>query len=187
LSEQDRERWNRKYATASAGTARPLPSLRWIPRAPDPGAPALDLACGRGRHVGALLDRGYRVVAADGSIEGLRRVPLPADRRPADLQRVQFDSEAWPFATATFALILQTDFLERAILKDIVSSTQPGGLILIDTFAGPGGSGAAGPSNPAYRLRPGELGERFADWEVLEHKCENDREAILVRKRGLRT
>jgi hypothetical protein len=75
----------------------------------------------------------------------------------------------------------------RSRLKDIVSSTQPGGLILIDTFAGPGGSGAAGPSNPAYRLRPGELGERFADWEVLEHTCENDREAILVRKRGLRT
>jgi SAM-dependent methyltransferase len=181
LSEQDRQRWDRKHAAASANAARPLPSLRWVPRSRGRDRWALDLACGRGRHVGPLLERGYRVVAADGSIEGLRRISVAPDHLGTDLRRVQFDAEAWPFAPNKFDLIVQTDFLDRSILDDVLSSLRPGGLILIDTFAGPGGPAAEGPSNPAYRLRAGELADRFAGWKILEHEHGKGREAILAR------
>lgn len=121
------------------------------------------------------------MIAADGSIEGLRCVPVSPASVAAEIRRVQFDADAWPFGPGTFDLILQTDFLDRGILPEVLTSVRPGGLILIDTFAGPGGPGTTGPSNPAYRLRAGELTEHFADWEVLEHACTDGREAILAR------
>jgi SAM-dependent methyltransferase len=158
--------------------------MQWIVPAPNRRALALDLACGTGRHIAQIQAKGYRVVAADASIVALRRLPYPRNSpgtEPAHLSPVLFDADIWPFKRSAFALIVQTNFLARAILDAMKASVAPGGMILIDTFAGKGGPGQPGPSNPAFRLHKGELVEAFKDWEILEHAATENREAILAR------
>ena len=157
--------------------------MQWIVPALNHRALALDLACGAGRHIGPIQAKGYRVVAADASIVALRQLSNPHGTPgvdPAHLSRVLFDADTWPFECRAFALIVQTNFLARTILDSMKASVAPGGMILIDTFAGKGGPGRPGPSNPAFRLREDELVEAFKDWKILEHDVAENREAILV-------
>lgn len=164
--------------------ALPRPTIGWV--GPGRGALALDVACGQGRHTMALLEAGYRVVAAD-----IARTALEwLDRRLPEAARaflVEADLDTWPFADEAFDLIVMFDFLDRTLLRHIRSSVKPGGLLLIDTFLHDPSSDTSrsGPSNPDYLLRAGELDRLFANWTVLERKtfrCEGMRDAILARR-----
>lgn len=183
MSRTDRERWNTRYTTVEACLAPPSPTLRWLPSAAGGSSIALDVACGIGRHSRALLDAGYRVVAADISHVALamaRRL-LGGAKMPA---LVQFDVEAWPFAEARFDVIVQIDFLDRDALVHLRRAVKPGGLLLIDTFAGEALLGRPGPRRTEWRLAHGELAARFADWEVLriDDAPGQERAAILARR-----
>ena len=166
VSERDRRRWEEKHArNQCAPLASPLNSMRWLPRA-RPGALALDLACGRGRHTLSLLDAGYCVVAVDVARSAL--VDL-RQRHADDLARchvAQVDLDQWPFAERGIDLVLQCDYLDRRLFPAIKQSTRPGGHVLIDTF-GPGSGNGFGPNNPEYRLSSGELERVFSDWKIL--------------------
>jgi len=188
MSRADRDRWDSRHATNESRDMPPEGTLQWLGRTDARhGSLALDLACGKGRHTRALLDAGYRVVAAD-----ISRVALSALRattaREQPLMLIQLDVEAWPFVEASFDLIVQIDFLDRAALALIKRAVKPGGLLLIDTFAGPPSPGRPGPQRSAWRLDHGELAERFADWEVLHihDAAGGDRAAILARRPGRR-
>jgi SAM-dependent methyltransferase len=180
VSEEDRLRWDRKHASVADEPGAPLASIGWLPVSA--GGLALDLACGRGRHCEALVRRGYRVVAAD-----ISAVALSAVRRRyqgPSIALVRTDFEQWPFAEGVFDAVVQTDFLDRALFPRIQASIRPGGCVLVDTFrdhpARP-----AGPSNPAYLLRAGELAAVFRGWEVVRHvgaAADSPREALCARK-----
>ena len=99
-----------------------------------PGA-VLDLACGAGRHTGALRRRGYRTLGVDLSLTLLTQSP--------ELPRVAGDMRALPFADSTFDWVLNffTSFgyfeSEREnfrILEEMVRVMRPGGRFLIDLF-----------------------------------------------------
>jgi SAM-dependent methyltransferase len=183
MSRTDRDRWDSRYAAADARAMAPAATLRWIPPAASRRDVALDVACGTGRHARALLATGYRVVAAD-----LSRVALEALRSSLPLGTsaalVQLDVEAWPFAAASFDVIVQIDFLDRSALAVVRHAVKPGGLLLVDTFAGPPLPGRPGPRRGDWRLEHGELSERFADWEVLrvDDTVGHERAAILARR-----
>jgi len=186
MSRADRERWDSRYVTNESSDTPPEATLQWITRAePRRGLLALDLACGTGRHTRALIEAGYRVVAAD-----ISRVALDALHASTACETspmlVQMDVEAWPFAEESFDVILQIDFLDRAALPVITHTVKPGGLLLIDTFAGPSSPERPGPRRRAWRLDHGELAERFAHWEMLSTRdvAGEDRAAILVRRPG---
>jgi SAM-dependent methyltransferase len=95
----------------------------------------LDLACGAGRHTGALRRSGYRALGVDLSLTLLTESP--------ELPRVAGDMRCLPFADATFDWVLNffTSFgyfeSEREnfrILEEIVRVMRPGGRFLIDLF-----------------------------------------------------
>ncbi len=95
----------------------------------------LDLACGAGRHIGALRRRGYRALGVDLSLTLLTQSP--------ELPRVAGDMRCLPFAHATFDWVLNffTSFgyfeSEREnfrILEEMVRVMRPGGRFLIDLF-----------------------------------------------------
>ena len=103
----------------------------------------LDLACGAGRHTGALRRRGYRTLGVDLSLT------LLAHMREQGLPRVAGDMRRLPFADATFDWVLNffTSFGyfegEREnfrVLEEILRVLTPGGRFLIDLL------------NPAYAL-----------------------------------
>jgi len=183
MSRADRDRWDSRYATATAPCAPIADTLRWLPPPARGEDLALDLACGTGRHTRALLAAGYGVVAADISGVGLR--VLRASLAPAaPVAFVQLDVDAWPFAEASFDVIVQIDFLDREALPVIRRTVKPGGLLLIDTFAGEPLPGRPGPQRSAWRLAHGELTARFADWELVRVADDlgQERAAILARR-----
>ena len=184
MSGTDRERWDLRYdTTADARAAVPEATLYWLPTPTPQRDLALDLACGTGRHTRALLEMGYRVVGADISrvaLQALRASLAPANSAAL----VQFDVEAWPFAEATFDVVVQIDFLDRAALAVVRRAVKPGGLVLIDTFAGPPVPGRPGPQRADWRLAHGELSERFSDWKMvrIDDAVGRERAAIVARR-----
>ena len=137
--------------TGDAGAPSP-----WVLRcAPLIAGPALDLACGSGRHVRWLRDRGVAVTAVDRDVSGLADLAGDAGTEivAADLEA---DGGAWPLGERRFATVLVTNYLWRPLLPAIVAAVAPGGTLVYETFAR--GNAAFGkPSNPDFLLAPGEL------------------------------
>lgn len=131
-----------------------LPSpwiVRWAAAIASGGC-VLDLACGPGRHVRYLAERGLRVTAVDrdhDALAGLRGVA--AEVIVADLE-----GAPWPLPGRRFDAVVVTNYLWRALLPAIVDSVADDGLLLYETFA-IGQEKIGRPTNPDFLLRPGEL------------------------------
>jgi SAM-dependent methyltransferase len=120
-----------------------------LARTSTPGR-ALDLACGGGRHTRLLVSHGFEVVAVDFAIACLRTVG------GFGAHAVQAYAELLPFAPASFDLVVQTCFLDRAILPHVVELVRPGGVVLIETFLRAQHE-ATGHPRLEFCLEPGEL------------------------------
>lgn len=172
MSIEDRNRWDEKHRRAHA--LNPRASVLALPRASSPQALALDLGCGQGRHALVLLEAGYRVVAMDASRQALQRTieacAAAGGEHRHSLLPVQADADAWPFANGSFDVIVQVDFLDRALFPALSGSLRPGGLLLIDTFLDQGRPNAEGPSRSAFLLRPGELPAAFAHLHIVRYE-----------------
>ncbi|MBK8337241.1 MAG: class I SAM-dependent methyltransferase [Sterolibacteriaceae bacterium] len=133
--------------------ARPSP---WVERFADlvqPGAKALDLACGGGRHSRLLAARGAQVTAVDrdaAAIAALAGVPgvraLCAD----------VENGPWPLVDVRFDAIVVTNYLHRALFPHLRGCLGAGALLIYETFM-VGNERFGKPSNPDFLLRPGEL------------------------------
>lgn len=132
---------------------RPGPS-RWVARwcAPlAPGARALDFAAGQGRNARPLLATGATVTAVDLDARALACADARLTRVVADLE-----DAPWPFAPASFDLVVTCNYLHRPRLDELFGLVRPGGRIVYETFAR-GNERYGRPSSPAFLLAPGEL------------------------------
>ncbi|MCH9808413.1 MAG: class I SAM-dependent methyltransferase [Alphaproteobacteria bacterium] len=119
-----------------------------------PGATALDVACGTGRHIKVALDRGLRVTAIDRDIS---KATAFAGQTGVELIEADLETgQAFPVPTASFDCVIVTNYLWRPILPDIIAATKSDGLLIYETFAA-GNERFGRPSNPDFLLRPGEL------------------------------
>lgn len=178
MADADRERWNARY------TAGDQPGLAdvWLlahgrllrPR--NPGARALDLACGTGRHATWLADLGYNVDAWDISDVALNLVT----RRAAITPR-QVDLQTIHIPASTYDLVLDAFFLERKLFPSMISALQTNGLLVVRTLM------RRDPSddrNPAYLLGPGELRALCAQLEILvDHEQPEQGVASIIARR----
>ena len=149
---------------------------RWMAQQPGRDVISLvDLACGTGRHITALIDRGYpvtmQITAADINQNHLEmlKMSLPAG---APVTPVCVDLEqdgavlADQLGQSRFDLVLVTNYLHRPLLAQIFGLVSPGGLILYETF-GQGNEVYGKPSNPDFLLAEDELTDRLpADFAV---------------------
>ena len=124
--------------------------VQWAPQI-RPGGEVLDVACGSGRHALFLQRMGFEVHGVD------RDASLFRDR-PPEVRLVEADLEAgtWPLAGQRFDGIVVTNYLHRPLMPVLVSSLEPGGVLIYETFA-QGNERFGKPSNPAFLLAPGEL------------------------------
>ncbi len=167
MSRYDRERWDHKYAAGNPNPAfAPNPLLIQYAHLLDGRGLALDLACGVGHNAMFLAERGYAVLAVDGSLTGLRygRPVIAAKRLPVLL--VAADLERFALPAATFAVIVVFRYWERALLPAIKQAVRPGGLVIYETF-NVNRLRTAPQMNRAYLLAPGELANLFADFDTL--------------------
>ncbi len=194
MSAADRERWNERFRVQGAGYD-PKPSEWLVALEPTlrprrESAPALDLACGGGRHSLYLAGLGYRVDAWDVSEVGLDLLRAELERRrlvgnTLDVSPRQVDLDQAMLPAGRYDLVLVSYYLERAHSAGIAAALRPGGLLIFHTFLQAAGIRIAhAPANPAYVLQPGELAAAFSTLETLEYlEDPNQGVARLVARR----
>jgi SAM-dependent methyltransferase len=129
------------------------------------GGTVLDVACGSGRHVRWLAERGWRVTGVDRDAAALAPLAACAETIVADLE-----NGPWPLEGRRFDAVLVTNYLWRALLPKIVASVAEGGVLIYETFA-VGNESVGKPSRADFLLRPGELLEAASGLRVVAYEA----------------
>jgi SAM-dependent methyltransferase len=159
VSNPERDKWDERYR-AGAYEERPHPTALladWLPRLPR-GA-ALDVACGAGRNAVFLAANGYAVTAVDISAVGIERGRRRANEQQlaVDWLCADLDEPGVPaLPAARYDLIVWIRYIQRALMPHLISRLAPGGVLLCEQHLATSAA-VAGPSNPSFRLQPGEL------------------------------
>jgi tellurite methyltransferase len=152
-----------------------------------PRAPALDIACGTGRHALFLAERGQHVTAVDFSSVALdilevraRSMHTPVRRRDGfhaagralhrGLELIHANLEGTLLPEHSYDLILCVQYLQRSLFSQMVRALRPEGVLLMETFTQAQMEFSGGPRNPAYLLETGELREAFPELCVLFYR-----------------
>ncbi len=179
--------WDAKYRLAGeAPTAEPASIVReLLPLLP--AGPALDIACGTGRHALFLAARGQHVTAVDFSSVALNilevrareiRIPVrrsenlhePRRKLRGGIELIQTNLERMHLPERCYDLILCVQYLQRSIFAQIARALRPDGVLLMETYTRAQLEFPCGPRNPAYLLENGELREAFPDLCVLFYR-----------------
>lgn len=161
MTDADRDKWNERYRSgAYADRSHPSALLeRWIERIP-PGR-ALDLACGAGRNALFLASHGFAVDAVDISNAALTRARERAQGAGLEVNWIEHDLDVPLALTAGYALILVVRFMNLPLIAGLSAWLAPGGILMVEqhlvTTAEVAGAPIAGPTDPAFRVQPGEL------------------------------
>jgi tellurite methyltransferase len=151
-----------------------------------PTGPALDLACGTGRHSLLLAARGQRVFAVDGSavaldiVEQRARAMSLTVRRARSVEQVQgsgagidliqADLEKVHLPSGFFSLIVCVHYLQRSLFPQMERALAPGGMLLFETFTRAQLELEGGPKTPEYLLDCGELRLAFPGLRLLFYR-----------------
>jgi tellurite methyltransferase len=178
--------WDAKYRAATeeppaepAGFVRELLPLL-------PLGPALDLACGTGRHTLLLTGREQAVTAVDSSsvaLELLEKRALSshcaathikqagqiANRRHG-IQLWQADLEEVSLPSEMFSLVICVNYLQRSLFSQMERTLAPGGMLLFETHTIAQLDFTGGPRNPEYLLELGELRTAFPGLRSLFYR-----------------
>jgi SAM-dependent methyltransferase len=121
-----------------------------------PPGPVLDVACGAGRHALSVARTGRVLDAIDRSWERCAEVARRARAERLSVRPVCADLEELPLPAARYALVVNTLYLDRALVPRLVDALAPGGVLLFETFL-EAQLATGHPRNPAFVLAPGEL------------------------------
>jgi tellurite methyltransferase len=134
-----------------------------------PSGPALDVACGTGRHAVAIGRTGRPVEAIDRDVARCRALATRARLERLPIEVVCADVEEFPLAAGRYAVVVNTLFLVRALVPALVRALRPGGLLFFETFT-VAQLATGHPRNPAFVLEPGELLRLARGLDVLAYR-----------------
>ena len=152
-----------------------------------PSGPALDVACGTGRHALFLAARGQHVTAVDYSDVALDILEARAHSQHVRLRRgdsfhppgrhlhgglelVHTNLEEAQLPEHSYDLILCVQYLQRSLFPQMVRALRPDGVLLMETFTQAQMEFSGGPRNPALLLETGELRKAFPELCVLFYR-----------------
>jgi tellurite methyltransferase len=182
----DRNRWNAKFLAGEAQLTEPDPLLAEACNGLIPGD-ALDLGGGAGRHALWLAQRGWRVVLADLSDEGVALAAKKARDAGVALtlrRESAAESVAWARQPGSprFSLVCVFLFLVREEFPALTSLLAPGGLLVYKTYTADHPRFQQGHSL-RYALHPGELARAFPALETVLSREEDGIAAFIGRAR----
>lgn len=168
-----------------------------------PRGPAIDLACGTGRHTLLLAERHQPITAVDRSPVALEILEERARAKGYAVSNGHFSGAIAPSLTGTtliradleastlqansFDLILCTSYLQRTLFQEMAGALLPGGMLLMETYTTAQLAFANGPRRPEHLLNPGELRLAFPSLQVLfyrELRAGQGIASLLARKTG---
>jgi Methyltransferase domain len=163
----DRLRWNARYGGDYAPEFRPHPLAVEALRLAPSGDPVLELAAGpSGSALQAAAD-GHPVTVVDISDTGLSLLAAEADRRglAGRLRLVQADLATWAAGPDRYALVLCTNFWERAVFGAALAAVNDGGVLGWESLTDAARRGrpdlpvqwCVGPGEPASLLPSGQF------------------------------
>jgi SAM-dependent methyltransferase len=164
-----RQRWDERYSQLSPKDRQEPTAFvaACLPRLPNQGH-ALDVAAGMGRHSLALAHHGLRVDAVDISAQGLAIAQQRARAAGLDIRFILADLEQPWLPQRSYEVILVSFFLYRPLFPLIKARLSPGGWLIVETYttAQTTHTGQQ-PLRPEFLLKPLELRQAFADFEIL--------------------
>jgi tellurite methyltransferase len=175
--------WNERYRLRERAAedldAAPTPLLVETATRLAPGK-ALDLACGAGRNALWLAEHGWEVTAVDGAAAAIEILRTRATERGLKINTIVADLEKGEFEIepSRWDLIAMCYYLQRNLFEPAKRGVAPGGTVISIVHVNEPGE-ADGP----YRLRPGELEQYFADWEILH--CREGKTNDSVHRRAV--
>lgn len=187
MSNEDRTKWDAKYARPDDAPAKP--SLLLIELAdllPTRGT-ALDIAGGVGRNAIWLAQRGLDVTLADISKVGLEIAGQRTAAAGVTLQTMLVDVECDPLPPGPWDLIICAHFLQRPLFSAFPKLLKPNGLLVV---IHPTQSNLERHEKPPPRflLQDGELPKLVTGLEILRYEegwlAEGRHDAVLVGRRG---
>jgi tellurite methyltransferase len=128
---------------------------------------ALDIAMGRGRHALVLARHGFDTFGVDCSHGAVREAMDAAARDELRVRGWCADLTVAPLPAAGFDLIVVARYLQRDLFGRLRDALAPGGSVIYETFTVAQLAHGRGPTSPDHLLRPGELRDAFAGWELL--------------------
>jgi len=169
-----------------------------------PAGPALDIACGAGRHSLLLAARGQHVTAVDFSVVALDVLESRAHgmrarvRRSKSLHEIersfhggleltQADLERTKLPERCYDLILCIQYLQRSLFSQMARALRPERVLLFETYTRAQLEFAGGPRNPAYLLEAGEHREAFPELCVMfcrELRAGQGIASLVAKKQG---
>jgi tellurite methyltransferase len=181
MNNEHRANWEERHREAMPGDPEPsvIEMLPLLAR-----GTALDVAAGTGRNALALAHADWRVVAADFSLTGMRKLAEIARREHLAISPMVADlEESFPFRPNSFEVILNVSYLDRALVTMLKGALRPQGMLLFDTFlvdeADEAGHGHL--RDHRFTLEHYELRALLADLELVRY-----REGLVVYLNGKR-
>jgi SAM-dependent methyltransferase len=151
-----------------------------------PHGPAIDLACGTGRHTLLLAERHQPITAVDRSPIALE---ILEERGLAKGLAVSHGNSSGPIAPSltgttlicadleasflqkdSFTLVVCINYLQRTLFRQMARALLPGGMLLMETYTTAQLAFANGPRSLEHLLNPGELRLAFSSLEVLFYR-----------------
>jgi tellurite methyltransferase len=169
-----------------------------------PTGPALDIACGTGRHTLLLAERGQYVTAIDWShvaldtlavraralhapVRNAKSIGEAGQNSRAGVDLIHGDLEHGEIPEGRYDLILCIQYLQRSLFPKMARALRPSGVLLFETFTRAQLEFAWGPRNPAYLLETGELRVAFPELSVVfyrELRAGQGIASLVARKQG---
>ena len=172
--EQDRERWNRKYAAKEYVLGKePIAFLRQnVDLLPTAGK-ALDIAMGEGRNGVFLATRGYHVLGLDISDTGLRKAQQLAREFSTSIETRVVDLEHARLTMNEYDVIIVSYYLQRDLFPQIKRALKRGGLVVVETYNE--NHARYKPDFPQeYLLEKDELLAVFKDFVIIRYRAADD-------------
>ena len=164
MSNEDKERWDRKYKNNLIPTKVVEVVEKYAKLAT--GKNALDIACGMGRNSKFLASNAFNVHALDISEVAIKSLE---DLENIKAEVVDFDT--YILKENTYDLIVCTYFLERKLFPQIEKALKENGIFIFETFMHDAENTKV-PSTKSFLLNEGELEATFDDRYDLMHISE---------------
>lgn len=188
MSDLDREKWDDRYANASAAPQIPSTHLTKLDTLLPRAGSALDIAGGAGRHALWLAARGLDVTLVDISPRGLEIARDRAAMLDLKLNTVCRDLEREALPAGHFDVIASFHYLQRELWPAMRAALAPGGWLI---FVQPTQRNLQRHTRPPadYLLREGEGRDVAAGLQIVQYQedwlDEGRHEAVLIARRSV--